>query len=98
MRYRVYHVFSFDGTDMKKRKGCILIDMQNLLFELWSIDKDFNTIPRKRITFRIIGILMDSRCFRKINISYLDYIRLCKEWHISNKVKEYELLPHNSNK
>lgn len=90
MRYRVYHVFiSFD----EKRRGCILIDMQNLLIELWSIDKDLNTIPRKRITFRIIKILMDLRCSRKIEMGNLDYIR-----DSTLVIKEYELLPHNSNK
>jgi hypothetical protein len=91
MRYRVYHIFSFDREDMKKRRGCILIDMQNLLIELWSIDKDFNTIPRKRITPRIIGILMDLHCSRKIEMSYLDYIM-----NSTLVTKEYELLPHNS--
>ena len=63
--------------------------MQGLL-ELWSIDKDFHTIPRKRITIRIIEILMELHCFRKIDMSYLDYIRN------RNIIKEYELLPHNS--
>ncbi len=89
MRYRVYHVFSPNEMD---REGWILIDMQNLLVELWSIDKDFHTIPRKRITSRIIGILKDLHCFRKIKMSYLDYIRN------NTVIKEYELLPHNSSK
>ena len=93
MRYRVYHVFSFDETDMKKNGGCILIDMQNLLVELWSIDKNFHTIPRKRITLKIIRILKDLRCFRKIKMSYLDYIK-----NSTLVIKEYELLSHNSNK
>jgi len=93
MRYKVYHVFSFDETDMKKRGGCILIDMQNLLVELWSVDKDFHTIPRKRITFRIIGILKDLRCFRKIKMGYLNYIK-----NSTLVIKDYELLSHNSSK
>ena len=93
MRYKVYHVFNFDETDMKKRGECILIDIQNSLFELWSIDKDFHTIPRKRITLRIIRILMDLQCFRKINMRYLDYIK-----NFTLVIKEYELLPHNSSK
>ena len=94
MRYRVYHVFiSFDETDMKRRRGCILIDMQNLLIELWDIDKGLNTIPRKRITFRIIKTLMDLHCSRKIEMGNLDYIR-----DSTLVTKEYELLPHNSNK
>ena len=91
MRYRVYHVFSFDETDMKKRRGCILIDMQNLLIELWSINKNFHTIPRKRITPRIIEILVDLHCFRKIEMKCLDDIR-----NSALVTKEYELLPHNS--
>ncbi len=89
MRYRVYHVFSFDETDIKKRRGCILIEMQDLLIELWNINKNFHIIPRKRITPRIIGILVDLYCYRKIEMRYLDSI-------INTLVtKEYELLPHN---
>ena len=92
MRYRVYHVFSFNEIDMKRR-GYILIDMQNLLIELWSINKDFHTIPRKRITLRIIGILMDLLCFRKIGMRYLDDLK-----NSTLVIKEYELLHHNSSK
>lgn len=90
MRYRVYHVFSFN---MKKRRGSILIDVQDLLIELWSIDKDFHTIPRKRITPRIIGTLTNLLCSRKIEMKYLDYIKNSRL-----VIKEYELLPHNSSK
>jgi hypothetical protein len=92
MRYRVYHVFSSDETAMKKRRGYILIDMQNLLIELWSVE-DLNTIPRKRITLRIIRILMDLHCSRKIEMKWLDDIK-----NSTLVTKEYELLPHNSSK
>lgn len=93
MRYRVYHVFSFDETDMRKRSGWILIDMQDLLIELWSVDKDLHTIPRKRITFKIIRMLTNLLCSRKIEMKYLDYIK-----NSGLVIKEYELLPHNSSK
>lgn len=94
MRYRVYHVFSFDETDMKKRRGCILIDTQNTLVELWSIDKSFYTIPRKRISLKIIiRILTSLQYSRALEKECLNDIK-----NSTLVIKEYELLPHNSSK
>ena len=95
MRYRVYHVLSPDKTDMRKRKGYILIvvDMQNSLINLWGTNADFYTIPRKRITFKMIGMLTNPVYSSTLEKEYLDYII-----DSSLITKEYELLPHNSSK
>lgn len=95
MRYKVYHVFNFDETDMKKRGEWILIviDMQNLLIKLWSISANFGPIPRKRITFKIIRILTNLFYSRTLEKKYLDDLK-----NSTLVIKEYELLPHSSSK
>ena len=94
MRYRVYHVFSCDKTELKERRGYILIDMQDLLIEPLNGDEGFYLIPRKRITFKIIRALTKLPCSRELAKEYLDYMIKGS----ALVTKEYELLPHNSSK
>lgn len=95
MRYRVYYILSPEKKDMKKRKGYILIvlDMQDTVINLWSTDAYLYTIPRKRITPKLIGMLTKPLYSSTLEKEYLDYLT-----NSSLVTKEYELLPHNSRK
>lgn len=93
MRYRVYHAFSPDEKDMKKRKGCILVIDDSLINLLWGSGTDFYTIPRKRITIKFIGMLTNPLYSKTLVKEYLDDLK-----NSTSVIKEYELLPHNSSK